>query len=583
MSIQKKSAKTKKAKLTPQQKKDKARQREHIRQIRQVFRNAGFSHIPEMEGKILKFEDAETDFDDFFVHENVIVLIEYTTSNESHVADHLLKKNYPFSKINKSQEKFVAYLRYQFSHVKAYFHEKYDNHHFKVVILYASRNELKPTAKQKCTSVIYFDYEYLKYFLSVSGTVKRSSKYELLEFMGVQAKEFGERAIKPGSISTSAFQGSILPEPNSHFPVGYKVVSFYVDPETLLERAYVLRRNGWRSEGNIYQRMISRAKVEAIRRHLLDKKGVFINNIIVTLPDNTNLLDANGKTIDVSSIKKTEPATVSISSGYNSIGLVDGQHRVFSYYEGGPEEAKIATLRQQQNLLATGILFPLGTSDEDKAIFEARLFLDINSNQSSAKAELKQEIGLILRPSSAESIARSVLNKINNSNGPLAKEFQKYFWENNKIKTTTVVSYGLRPLVRIKSEDGFYANWAHESKDKITEDKFDRAVLDEYIAHCVAEINMFISAAKYNLPSDKWTADKKIDGRLLTTTVVNGMISCIRQLVAHNKTGNFEYYKNKLNGISKFEFRKYKSSGYNAMGVDLSREYFGINGQDQIK
>jgi hypothetical protein len=95
---------------------------------------------------------------------------------------------------------------------------------------------------------------------------------------------------------------------------------------------------------------------------------------------------------------------------YNSIGLIDGQHRVFSYYEGGRDEAKISVLRVQQNLLVTGVIYPSNISRAERSKFEATLFLEINATQTNAKSDLKQAIGVLLQPFSQDSIARRIVN-----------------------------------------------------------------------------------------------------------------------------------------------------------------------------
>src|SRR5262249_9033572 len=158
----------------------------------------------------------------------------------------------------------------------------------------------------------------------------------------------------------------------------------------LLERCYVLRKDGWVEGGGLYQRMISKAKIRSIRKYLLAEKRVFINNIIVTLPSGTQITDVSGKTLDAGKINKTEPANIQLPYEFNSVGLIDGQHRVFSYYEGGDNEAEISILRNQQNLLVTGIIYPPGLSDSDRVKFEATIFLEINATQTNAKSDLKQ-------------------------------------------------------------------------------------------------------------------------------------------------------------------------------------------------
>jgi hypothetical protein len=120
--------------------------------------------------------------------------------------------------------------------------------------------------------------------------------------------------------------------------------------------------------------MISKKKIEAVRRYLLEDKRVFINNIIVTLPPTTEVLDTHGRHLDLSTVVKTTPVKIRLPSRYNSVGLVDGQHRVYSYYEGGLNEDRIRKLRIQQNLLATGIVYPTSANQNERIKFEAKLF-----------------------------------------------------------------------------------------------------------------------------------------------------------------------------------------------------------------
>ena len=94
------------------------------------------------------------------------------------------------------------------------------------------------------------------------------------------------------------------------------------------------------------------------------------------------------------------------------MGIIDGQHRIFAYHETVDDDPDIAQLRVQQNLLVTGIIFPEGVSALNREKFEARLFLEINSTQTSAKSSLKQAIGLLLDPFSSDFIASKVLAQL---------------------------------------------------------------------------------------------------------------------------------------------------------------------------
>src|SRR3546814_6992999 len=79
-----------------------------------------------------------------------------------------------------------------------------------------------------------------------------------------------------------------------------------------------------------------------------------------------------------------------IPSRYNSVGIVDGQHRIFCYHEGADKyEALIKPLRGRQNLLATGIVYPDSYNEIEKRRFEAKLFLEINDKQKRTGSDLK--------------------------------------------------------------------------------------------------------------------------------------------------------------------------------------------------
>jgi DGQHR domain-containing protein len=555
-----------------QQRAAKREQRKHRDQIRAIFANAGFAHIADMEGKEFEFGGAKSDFDDIFIIDNIIIITEYTNSSPDKVESHLLKKGYVYSTINNDQSQFVCYLREQFPSLSQRIDPVFNNENVKVIFLYCSRRELKESAKAKVAGVKFLDYVNVMYFKILTSTVRKSARYEILDFLGIAPAEFGRQVVSPHSKNSDTYSCSVLPEANSHYPLGFKVVSFYVDADALLKRAYVLRKEGWRTGGHIYQRMIERSKVDKIRKHLIDNKGVFINNIIVTLPVGTKILDANDDTIDTKLIKSTTAGVVQLSTKFNSIGIIDGQHRVFSYHEGGIRDDEVAQLRAQQNLLVTGVMFPSNYGDNARAKFEARLFLEINSNQKSPKSALKQEIGLILRPFAPESIARRVLNDLNTKNGPLEGEFQKFDWEKDKIRTTTIVSYGLKPLVRIDGSESLYNIWPHPDRDKIDGDDL---LLESYVSFCVKEINAFMSAFKAVIPKSRWTADRKNSERILTTTIVNGAIACIRRLAATSKIGGFDFYRTQLAKMGEFDFAPYKSSHYNKLGADLADEYFG--------
>lgn len=556
--------KPKKIKLTSEQKEQKA----HINEIRRVFTRTGFVRVPGISDKEITFDDATGDFDDYFLYENILVLAEYTISKSDNISTHLKKKKIIFDKILTSQSNFVEFLQSKFPT----FNDKVDparhTSQYNICIVYASKNKVDQKHKTLVNDVIYLDYPILKYFSSVADSVRESARNEFLSFLG-----FDRQDIEGQPLGASInYEGSILPEAHSNFDNGFKVVSFYVDPAALLKRAYVLRKDGWKEGDGLYQRMISKGKVEAIRKHLREKRRVFINNIVVTLPDNTKILDERGDTKNIGSLRKTEPVQIQLPDEFNSVGIIDGQHRVFAYHEGGSHDDKIKSLRDRQNLLVTGIIYPKDTNPLKRTKFEATLFLEINSNQTNAKSDLKHAIGLILKPFASASIGKEVINRLNET-GPLFDQFERYFYDTQKLKTTSIVSYALVPIVKLQGNDSLFKLWEHSEKEALTEGK-SKTALNDYIDFCANEINKFLIATRKVLPKDKWTPSQKVKGRILTTTIINGFIICLRKLIENNQTGSTEYYENKLKELSSFPFDAYRSSQYGRMATDIYNKFF---------
>jgi hypothetical protein len=200
--------------------------------------------------------------------------------------------------------------------------------------------------------------------------------------------------------------------------------------------------------------------------------------------------------------------------------------------------------------------------------------LEINATQTNARSELKQAIGVLLRPFSQDSIARQIVNSLNDKNA-LGGHFERYFFDKGKIKTTTIVSYGVKPLIKLGGEDSLFKVWKDPNKQGLIDAPTEK-LAQAYIQFCSSEINIFVAAIKASVAADRWTADQKVKGRMLTTTIINGFIVCLRLLVEHQKLHAFEWYKAKFaaSDLNKFPFSRYKSSQYGSLGQDLYKAYF---------
>lgn len=450
-----------KRELSPQQKE----QRNQIKEIREIMKRIGFKHLSGIDGKEFVYDGRTSELDDIFVLENLIILTEYTIGEDG---KHLLSKSILYNKINSNTVDFINFLINKniynnFTEEYNKIISKYTIKQLKLRIMYCSKRNISLEHKWNVQNVIYFDYYIVQYFKSLTRVIKRSARYEFLDFLEILESDFGDNILRSSIVKTDSFSAQILPEEKSTFKDGYKIVSFYIDADALLKRAYVLRQEGWRKRENVgnYQRMLDSNKISHMRKYLSEERRVFINNIISTLSENDIKLysdydrrneisiDKNGNFKDVNNHTNITPAYIEIQNKCNIIGIIDGQHRTYAYHEGDDNyENNISQLRKIQNLLVTGIVFPKTESKENRLKFEANLFLEINSNQKKVGQRIQQEIQMETMPFSSIAIGKGILNMLN-VHGPLENLVEMYTFETGKIKTASIVSFGLKPLIKV--------------------------------------------------------------------------------------------------------------------------------------
>jgi len=567
----KKRAKT--PKLTPADKAQLKLQNDHRSTIRQIFSNVGFTRVTGVTDKPFTFDGQTSDIDDIFIFENVFVVAEYTCTRPCDIGDHLKKKKLVFDKILSNRVAFLQFMKTTFSANANDIDTGYHLSQIELRIIYCSRFPFDEHYRNNIPGPVYFDYPAVRYFQELARSVKKSARFEFLSFLKIPPKALGSGGAIQVSASSQEYQASLLPEAYSHFENGYKIVTFYAHPDWLLKTAYVLRKDGWRDSLNLYQRMISKSKIKSIRAYLKKQKRVFLNNIIVTLPPDVKPLSADGETIDTSSLTDTAPVVIKLPDRPNTIGIVDGQHRVFAYHETSDDDMEIAKLRKQQNLLVTGIIYPEGVSELDKEKFEAQLFLEINSTQTSPRPKIKQAIGLVLDPFSNESIATRVLSELAKK-GPLCGFIEQYFYDTDKLRTASIISYGLKPLVKTAGEDSVFAIWRHPEKEDITSGK-NEAALEDYVNFCVSTINSILGSIRQNL-NVRWTTDTKVPNRVISTTYINSFLIVARLLIWRRKSIDHKSLAKAFIGLDEVDFAAYRSSQYKRMADKIIETYFGL-------
>lgn len=587
--------------VTKRKKKQTKEQKDQIAQkkeIRSILARMGFHRIPGVEGKHFEYDSRKSELDDIFILENVFLIVEYTVGEN--YKEHLAKKSIIYGKIMNDTADFINFLLKdsRFEGLRMYYEQDikpcYPNlSQIQVRILYCSKVDVAQEYRDSINQIKYFDLYVLHYFKYLSAALKMSAINEMLDFLDIKQTDYGE-SITSHQTYSAKFEAYILPEVKSYFKNGYKIVTFYMDPQSILKRAYVLRHEGWREKSSsiYYQRMAEPKRIAEIRKYLVQEKRVFVNNVIVTMSANdVDFLDQSDNVIQVSDDGKiqnnekeykTGIIKLSIADKPNCIGIIDGQHRVFAYHVGDDScESTISHLRKEQNLLVTGVVFPKNEQEEERRKYEARLFKEINVKQAKISSYLQQELAVMVEPFSLISIGKDIISSLAES-GPLSGKIERFSFETGKVKTASIVSFGLKPLIKFGDEvDSLYCVWEKDDKEKMltAQAESNYALKNEYVSFCVESIRNLFIGVKNNIPSDEWKQYTPSEKKgLLSITFINGFLNLLRCIIQNDKTlYSPEDYTKKLKGIGTFDFRKYKTSHYRKMGEDLYGSIFSVS------
>ena len=220
----KKAAKPKKAKKAKQSEAEKKLIKEkgdHIAQIRSIFTKSGFSRLTGFADIELEFNGRKGDFDDAFIYQNLVLLLEYTVSKTDNISDHLLKKKILFDHVIENQTDFLDYLINKFDTFKVAFNNNdYTKDEIKLFIIYCSKNEVSETHKNQVNSILYLDFYSVKYFKSLTDIIRTSARFEVSNFLRLRYSDIGENIFFKWH--RIAYKGPLLPHSYSNFTEGYK-------------------------------------------------------------------------------------------------------------------------------------------------------------------------------------------------------------------------------------------------------------------------------------------------------------------------------------------------------------------------
>lgn len=539
--------------------------------LERIFVTAGFQQIT-VDGTHFQIRERMGELDFAFVYENVLVLCEDTAKND--ISEHFSKKQFFHGLIGKNTHEFCEVLSSKCPQFKLYLESgRWSYSDLEVRhIYYSSTVDLDAGLRENSAPLKVLDRSHAKYFVELVKVVGRSAKYELFKYLKISLGDIGVRRSSGMSAAIDPFDAFLLPGNHTHYPQGFCVVSFYADPKSLLQRAYVLRRDGWEQDEVSYQRFLKASKLASMRRYLANDGKVFVNNLIVTLPSTATLShpDSGGQ-IEVDRLTKKVPAKLGLPLELGTVGIVDGQHRIFAYYEGtDAAEQKIDSLRVRQNLLVTGIVFPENYSAEKRVKFEAELFLSINDTQTGVRSDLRQALETIIKPDSLTAIAKAVVNKLS-AQGPLNGLLQRNIYDPvEKIRVASLVRYVVSPLVRPDAKGVMFNAYQrlHGTVANVAD------VRAEYVEFCAEKLNAILAGARASFRT-RWKSVH--DGGALNPLVIGGILFCLREVYERNNGFlTLEDYRSALKNIDQEDFDGYGSSHWAQLGKVLYGKYFEI-------
>ena len=552
-----------------------------------IFVNAGFLHLDTENEPFMLEGDNSIELDHIFVHDNILIECEDTIYSYEYkktkgkedrkslaekMKKHKQNKKRAADVLLQNKKEFIGLLKNRFKNFDP--DGEYASNDYKLYFLYFDYMSDEATIKdiEAYKPLLFISQATMDYFVTISSCIKKSFQYELFRFLGIKRQDYlpsGEGMVRQNLLSPIVY-----PERWTGYGEGIRVVTFMMQPKILLETACVLRKDSWDGKNDLYQRLITSKRINEVRDYLTEENTMFLNNIIVTMPEDISFLDKDNNTISIDDISDTEEQyQVVIPIEYNSMAIIDGQHRVYAFYEdikSDEIEKQIAVQRKKHCLLVTGIIYPKTKewTDEKKRQFESKLFLSINLNSKQVDADTLILVQSILDPTSREGLSRKIIEDMNKK-APFENMFKMTKMSTAPISISSIVQYALVYLIdtntkKDKKNDPrktLYYYWLKkEGKDVnylISIDDRDKYV--KYCSRCLCE---YFKGVNSHFRTEWDNPESKI----LRILGINSLIIAYREILPlTNGPQDAKYYETMMKGW-KFQFINSESQAFNYSG-----------------
>lgn len=359
-------------------------------------------------GISLREKSKNADIDAVLIHENLCCLISVGAGGaKSHIEEKIKEFEQKLDKVTSFQQlelkleiknKNSNYKLAQtaLSNLESHFQSKKQDYDIVLKKIFFAPNvrlDESTIDMYRNKDVVVIDKDIFDYFSAVFSRLNSEYLfYNFINFLGIRKSDFNKRNISgvqstaktPSHTATECIleAGSI-----SMYSLALRAeeIKQYV---TVLRIAHKYDRKG-------FQRMIKKNRLEKINDEYLSKNQTFPNNIIIALSPEYY----RGK----SDFWDSKQKAISFLDEYNSLIIIDGQHRFFSLIKGGKEDRLI---------LVTFLFFHPRRNIREQYTLMERMFYKINKTQERIDPNLSFAIKARIEPESEEAFWYQVFRNL---------------------------------------------------------------------------------------------------------------------------------------------------------------------------
>jgi DGQHR domain-containing protein len=374
-----------------------------------------------------------------------------------------------------------------------------------VVFILVSTQDFNNTdlLKLKEKGIIYLNRTILDYFNELIKLYRNLAYYQFLSFL------LNGKSIK--SIEKCALE---IPAIQCKYSSKEYCYLFGIQPAKLIPISSVLHRK-LTLDNDIptnYQRLVKATKIKEIKKFITEERGVFPTNIIISFESKSDFFKPKG-----AKINDIQFGVLSLPNQFQSITVIDGQHRLFAY--DGLEQAekdliyvvafhKLTPEKQVQTFI---------NINEKQTKVSSSLMWDLYPNiiESNSKDYIKARISLLVKKLNTE--------KTSALQGTIHYDSAEYSNKGSKITLesicTAIKSEGIVQIIDGKLDSYLVKN----NKEKLV-----YQVLEDY----------FNTIKKLN--PEHWERKEKTRNLLRSNQGIGALIKLLKEIVRYiDKKGVF--------------------------------------------